>query len=119
MKPFLRLEAVALPIAHPNCDTDQIIPARYLQKPRADDFGQYLFRDLRFRKDGTEEPGFVLNQPAYRSARTCPALSVQPRTKNGRYASPTPTAVPRLTWNSAPPPSMPTRPPVSTPNSFP
>jgi 3-isopropylmalate/(R)-2-methylmalate dehydratase small subunit len=69
MKPFQRLDAVAMPIARPNCDTDQIIPARYLQKPRANDFGQYLFRDLRFRKDGTEEPDFVLNQAAYRQAR--------------------------------------------------
>ena len=69
MKPFERLHAVALPIAQPNLDTDQIIPARYLQKPRAADFGQYLFRDLRYRKDGTEDPAFLLNQPAYRNAR--------------------------------------------------
>jgi 3-isopropylmalate/(R)-2-methylmalate dehydratase small subunit len=69
MEPFTRLDAVALPIARPNCDTDQILPARYLQKPRANDFGQFLFRDLRYRPDGTEEPGFVLNQPAFRQAR--------------------------------------------------
>lgn len=69
MKPFQRLEAVAVPIAQPNCDTDQILPARYLQKPRADDFGPYLFRDLRYRKDGSEEPNFVLNRAAYRQAR--------------------------------------------------
>ena len=69
MEPFHRLEAIAVPIAQPNCDTDQILPSRYLQKPRADDFGQYLFRDLRFRKDGSEDPAFVLNQPAYRQAR--------------------------------------------------
>ncbi len=69
MKPFERLNAVALPIAQFNLDTDQIVPARYLQKPRADDFGQYLFRDLRYRKDGAEVPDFLLNQPAYRDAR--------------------------------------------------
>jgi 3-isopropylmalate/(R)-2-methylmalate dehydratase small subunit len=69
LKPFERLDAVAVPIAQPNLDTDQILPARYLQKPRADDFGAYLFRDLRFGEDGSEEPGFVLNQPAYRSGR--------------------------------------------------
>jgi 3-isopropylmalate/(R)-2-methylmalate dehydratase small subunit len=69
LEPFERLDAVAVPIAQPNLDTDQILPARYLQKPRADDFGAYLFRDLRFRKDGSEEPGFVLSQPAYRSGR--------------------------------------------------
>jgi 3-isopropylmalate/(R)-2-methylmalate dehydratase small subunit len=69
LKPFEHLDAVAVPIAQPNLDTDQLLPARYLQKPRADDFGAYLFRDLRFRKDGSEDPGFVLNQPAFRSGR--------------------------------------------------
>jgi 3-isopropylmalate/(R)-2-methylmalate dehydratase small subunit len=69
LTPFEQLEAVAVPIARANVDTDQILPARYLQKPRADDFGAYLFRDLRLRKDGSEEPSFVLNQPAWRGAR--------------------------------------------------
>jgi 3-isopropylmalate/(R)-2-methylmalate dehydratase small subunit len=69
MKPFERLHAVALPVAQPNLDTDQIVPARFLQKPRADDFGRYLFRDLRYRRDGAEDPAFLLNQPAYRDAR--------------------------------------------------
>ncbi len=69
MKPFEPLRAVALPIAQPNLDTDQIIPARYLQKLRSEDFGQYLFRDLRYRADGSENPGFLLNHPGYRAAR--------------------------------------------------
>lgn len=69
LKPFQALDAVAVPIAQPNLDTDQILPARYLQKPRSNDFGEYLFRDLRFRKDGSEETGFVLNKPAYRSGQ--------------------------------------------------
>jgi 3-isopropylmalate/(R)-2-methylmalate dehydratase small subunit len=69
MESFQHLEAVVLPIGRPNVDTDQIVPARYLQKPRSAEFGQYLFRDLRYRKDGTEIPEFILNQPAYREAR--------------------------------------------------
>ena len=69
MEPFNQLAAVALPIARANVDTDQIVPARYLQKPRADDFGAYLFRDLRFRPDGSANPDFALNDPAYRAAR--------------------------------------------------
>lgn len=69
MKPFEPLDCVAVPIQQANVDTDQILPARYLQKPRANDFGAYLFRDLRFRKDGTEEPGFVLNREPYRDGR--------------------------------------------------
>jgi 3-isopropylmalate/(R)-2-methylmalate dehydratase small subunit len=69
MEPFKSLRAVALPIAQPNFDTDQILPARFLQKPRALDFGEFLFRDLRYRSDGSENPDFVLNNPAYRPAR--------------------------------------------------
>jgi 3-isopropylmalate/(R)-2-methylmalate dehydratase small subunit len=69
MQAFQGLDAVAVPIARSNVDTDQILPSRYLQKPRSDDFGAYLFRDLRFAKDGSENPGFILNQPAYRGAR--------------------------------------------------
>jgi 3-isopropylmalate/(R)-2-methylmalate dehydratase small subunit len=74
MQPFTRLDAIMLPIARPNVDTDQITPARYLQKPRADNFGDYLFRDLRFAKDGSEIAGFVLNQPPYRAARIVVSL---------------------------------------------
>jgi 3-isopropylmalate/(R)-2-methylmalate dehydratase small subunit len=68
LTPFERLDAVAVPIAQANVDTDQILPAPFLQKPRSDDFGAYLFCNLRFRKDGSEDPGFVLNLPAYRGA---------------------------------------------------
>ncbi|MGN6318556.1 3-isopropylmalate dehydratase small subunit [Trinickia sp.] len=69
MEKFVRLEAVALPIAQSNLDTDQILPARYLQKPRSDDFGAYLFHDLRYRADNSENEHFLLNAPAYRRSR--------------------------------------------------
>jgi 3-isopropylmalate/(R)-2-methylmalate dehydratase small subunit len=69
MERFTCLDAVALPVARPNVDTDQIVPARYLQKPRSDDFGAYLFRDLRFLPDGSENPDVLLNQAAYRTSR--------------------------------------------------
>ena len=69
MEPFTRLDAVAAPMPVPNVDTDQIIPARFLRKSRKDGYGQYLFCDLRFAADGTEKPGFVLNQAPYRGAR--------------------------------------------------
>lgn len=69
MQPFQRLDSVAMPIDRANVDTDQILPARYLQKPRANDFGEYLFRDARRFPDGREDPGFVLNRPEYRDAR--------------------------------------------------
>ena len=69
MEPFRHLDAVALPIVRANVDTDQIVPSRYLQRPRADDFGAYLFRDLRYDAEGRERAGFVLNEPAFRPSR--------------------------------------------------
>lgn len=63
MEPFRTLEAAALPIAQANVDTDQILPARFLSKPRSGGFGQHLFRDLR------KDPAFPLNQPQYRDAK--------------------------------------------------
>ena len=69
MEAFQRLDAVAAPMPVPNVDTDQIIPARFLRKPRKDGYGQYLFHDLRFEDSGGERPEFVLNRPAYRGAR--------------------------------------------------
>ena len=69
MERLEQIEAVAAPIPIINCDTDQIIPAQYLQKLRSDDFGAYLFQGVRFRADGSENPEFVLNRPAFRAAR--------------------------------------------------
>ena len=64
-----KLEAVALPVPVVNCDTDQILPAQYLQKLRSENFGRFLFGEARFRSDGTEDPNFILNRPAYRPSR--------------------------------------------------
>jgi 3-isopropylmalate/(R)-2-methylmalate dehydratase small subunit len=69
MKPFEPLDSVAVPIRQVNVDTDQILPARYLQKPRSDNFGAYLFRDVRARARGSNEPPFVLDHEAYRDGR--------------------------------------------------
>ena len=68
MEKLAVLDAVAVPIARANVDTDQIVPSRYLQKPRADNFGNYLFRDLRIAADGTLVPDFILNDAAYTGA---------------------------------------------------
>ncbi|BAN26373.1 3-isopropylmalate dehydratase small subunit [Caballeronia insecticola] len=69
MESLTHLDSVAAPIVAINCDTDQILPARYLQKPRSDDFGQFLFRALRFGPEGAERPDFVLNRTPYRESR--------------------------------------------------
>ena len=69
MEPFARLTAVAAPMDLPNIDTDRIIPARFLRRPRESGFGPLLFHDVRFGADGGERADFVLNRPAYREAR--------------------------------------------------
>ncbi len=69
MEPFVRLSAVAAPMELPNIDTDRIIPARFLRRPREAGYGPLLFHDVRFATDGSERPDFVLNRPAYRDAR--------------------------------------------------
>lgn len=69
MEPFQHLDAVAAPMAAPNVDTDQIIPARFLWRKRHEGWGHLLFHDLRFADDGAPKPEFVLNRAAYRDAR--------------------------------------------------
>ncbi len=69
MTPFVRLSAVAAPMDLSNIDTDRIIPARFLRRPREAGYGPLLFHDVRFETDGSEKPDFVLNRPAYRDAR--------------------------------------------------
>jgi len=68
VQPFTRFTAVAVPIDLPNVDTDRIVPARFLRKPRGPEYARFLFHDLRFAPDGSEQPDFVLNHPAYRGA---------------------------------------------------
>jgi 3-isopropylmalate/(R)-2-methylmalate dehydratase small subunit len=69
MEPFRRLDAIAVPLARANVDTDQIIPARFLRKPRDARYADYLFHDLRFDEGGAKRADFVLNAPAFEGAR--------------------------------------------------
>jgi 3-isopropylmalate/(R)-2-methylmalate dehydratase small subunit len=69
MEPFTRLTATAVPMNLPNIDTDRVIPARFLRKPREAGFGPLLFHDVRFDAAGAPRPEFVLNHPAYRGAQ--------------------------------------------------
>jgi 3-isopropylmalate/(R)-2-methylmalate dehydratase small subunit len=69
MEAFTRLDAVAVPLARGNVDTDQIVPALYLQKPRSANFGDYLFHDVRHDARGLRRSDFVLNDPVYAQAR--------------------------------------------------
>ena len=62
----VKSKAVVLPM--PNCDTDQIIPARFLKVTTRQGLGQHAFSDLRYSADGKPKPDFVLNQPAAQGA---------------------------------------------------
>ncbi len=54
-----------IPLPLENVDTDQIIPARFLKATDKDGFGDNLFRDWRYNKDGSLKKDFVLNDPSY------------------------------------------------------
>ena len=62
MEPFLEHIGLCVPLDRVNIDTDQIIPARFLKATDREGFGENLFRDWRFKADGTPLPDFVLNQ---------------------------------------------------------
>ncbi|TPQ51630.1 3-isopropylmalate dehydratase small subunit [Prosthecomicrobium hirschii] len=69
MQPFTRLEARACPLGLANVDTDQLIPARFMSRPRTAGYGTFLLHDLRFGPDGAPVPGFVLDDPRRAGAR--------------------------------------------------
>jgi 3-isopropylmalate/(R)-2-methylmalate dehydratase small subunit len=64
-EPFTTLTAIAAPLEMPNVDTDQILPARFLRRPRDERYATYGFHDLRFNPDGTPQPGFILNRAPF------------------------------------------------------
>ncbi len=68
MQPFTTLTGVAAPMRAVNIDTDQIIPKNYLKTIKRTGLGRGLFAEKRFLDDGSENPDFVLNRPAYRRA---------------------------------------------------
>jgi len=69
MEKFTSLEGVAAPLKLVNVDTDKIIPKQYLKTIKRTGLGKGLFAELRYKDDGSENPDFVLNQPAYRKAK--------------------------------------------------
>ena len=69
MEKFTSLTAVAAPLDITNVDTDMIIPKQYLKTIKRTGLGSGLFAELRYKEDGTENPEFLLNKPAYREAK--------------------------------------------------
>ena len=66
---FTILRSTCVPLPLENVDTDQIIPARFLKATTKEGFGDNLFYDWRYDKQGQPIPSFVLNNPAYAGAR--------------------------------------------------
>ena len=66
MEAFRTLRSSAVPLAIDNVDTDQIIPARFLKATDKEGFGDNLFRDWRFDKQGEPKPDFPLNDRRYK-----------------------------------------------------
>ena len=69
MEPYKNHESVAALMNRNNVDTDQIVPKQFLKKVERTGFGAHLFHDWRFNADGSENPGFELNKPAFKGAR--------------------------------------------------
>ena len=59
------ITSTCVPLPLENVDTDQIIPARFLKATDKDGMGEYLFRDWRYKEDGSLREDFVLNDPSY------------------------------------------------------
>jgi len=68
MEKFRKLESVAAPLRMINVDTDRVIPKQFLKTIKRSGLGRYLFNDMRYNADGSENPDFVLNKPAYKGA---------------------------------------------------
>ncbi|MBH0237297.1 3-isopropylmalate dehydratase small subunit [Methylobrevis albus] len=68
MQKFTTLTGVAAPMPIINVDTDMIIPKQYLKTIKRTGLGTGLFSEMRYKDDGSENPEFVLNKPAYRTA---------------------------------------------------
>jgi len=69
MEKFITLTSTIVPLPIENVDTDQIIPARFLKATSKEGFGDNLFADWRYDKDGSPKADFVLNDPKYKGAQ--------------------------------------------------
>ena len=69
MEAFTVLKGVAAPLLRANINTDVIIRIERLRDLEKGDLGRYAFESWRYRRDGSQDPAFVLNKPPYREAR--------------------------------------------------
>lgn len=68
MKPLTTVSGTACPLGLASVDTDQLIPARFMKRPRSEGYGGFLLHDMRRDEVGIEKPDFPLNRPVWRQA---------------------------------------------------
>ncbi len=68
MDAFTTHRGLVAPLDRDDVDTDQIIPHDFLKSIERTGYGRFLFHEWRTSEDGTPDPAFVLNQPAYQGA---------------------------------------------------
>lgn len=69
MEPFHKIKSIVTPLDKVNVDTDQIVPKQFLKLIQRTGFGQYLFYDWRYEKDGIPRKDFILNDPLYKNSK--------------------------------------------------
>ena len=69
MEKFEKLSGIAAPMPLVNIDTDMIIPKQFLKTIKRTGLGVHAFDEMRYKDDGSENPDFVLNKPAYRDSQ--------------------------------------------------
>ena len=65
MEKFNTFKGIAAPFNILNVDTDKIIPKQFLTTIKRTGLGKHVFDEIRYKKDGSENPNFVLNQKPY------------------------------------------------------
>ena len=65
MEKFNTFKGIAAPFNILNVDTDKIIPKQFLTTIKRTGLGKHVFDEMRYKKDGSENPSFVLNQKPY------------------------------------------------------
>jgi 3-isopropylmalate/(R)-2-methylmalate dehydratase small subunit len=69
MEPFRIVRSIAIPLDKVNVDTDQIVPKQFLKLVHKSGFGQYLFFDWRYERDGKPRKDFILNDLQYKNSK--------------------------------------------------
>ena len=65
MEAFVKHTGIIAPLDKPDIDTDQIIPKQFLKRVERNGFGQFMFYNWRYKKEGVPNPEFILNLPSY------------------------------------------------------